>query len=202
MNGLLKDILKDWRVWVILVMGLILWLSSCSTPDNATPRLRLYTARAGQHDFTPSPLPLPGEARTLEGTAKFMPSCWYDNLGEDQSDWNKLAGAYKWSDVVKNKNSVILAWRPDPMRNVFQLCLYENIDGANRPHESAIYKVAANAGFSFWLQESSGKYALWINGMYLDDQDNGRQFGTVGKVSAWFGGNRTAPHDMSLQMDF
>lgn len=192
-----KNILKEWWVWVIALMGLILWLSSCTKPETT-----IYICKAGQHDFKPSPVPFPFAAKTMTGWARLDSSCWYNDLGVDNQDWNKLAGVYRWADVVKNKNSFILAWRPDPMRNIFQLCLYENIDGANRPHESAIYKVAANAGFSFWLQESSGKYALWINGMYLDDQDNGRQFGTVGKVSAWFGGNRTAPHDMSLQMDF
>lgn len=203
MNGLLKDVLKDWRVWVILVMGLILWLSSCSTPDNATPRLRLYTARAGQHDFTPSPLPIPGEARTLEGTAKFMPSCWYDNLGEDQSDWNKLAGVYKWSDVVKNKNSVILAWRPDiKIRDMFDLILYENIDGANVPKESGVYKIKAGEEFRFMFAELGGQYLLYINGTLLGTQANDIDYKVIGKISAWFGGNRTAPWDMHIYMNF
>lgn len=197
MNGLLKDILKEWRLWALLVAVLILWLSSCTKPETT-----LYICKAGQHDFKPSPVPFPFAAKTMTGWASLDSSCWYNDLGEDTQDWNKLAGVYRWADVVKNKNSFILAWRPDPIRNVFQLCLYENIDGANRPHESAVYKVRAGEGFSFWLQESSGKYALWINGTYLDDQDNDRPFGTIGKISAWFGGNRTAPHDMSLQMDF
>lgn len=194
---LLRGLLKDWRAWVILVAGLILWLSSCTTEKTT-----LYVCKAGQHDFKPSPVPFPFAAKTMTGWARMDSSCWYNDLGEDTKDWNKLAGVYRWADVVKNKNSFILAWRPDQLRNVFQLCLYENIDGANRPHESAIYKVRAGEGFTFWLQESSGKYALWINGTYLDDQDNDMQFKTVGKISAWFGGNRTAPHDMSLQMDF
>jgi len=203
MNDLLKDILKDWRVWVILVMGLILWLSSCSKPDNPTPRLRLYTVRAGQHDFTPSPLPIPGEARTLEGTAKFMPSCWYDNLGEDQSDWNKLAGVYKWSDVVKNKNSVILAWRPDiKTRDMFDLILYENIDGANVPKESGVYKIKAGEEFRFMFAELGGQYLLYVNGTLLGTQANDIDYKVIGKISAWFGGNRTAPHDMHIYMNF
>ena len=193
----LKGLLREWWLWVILVAGLILWLSSC-TPEKTT----MYICKAGQHDFKPSPVPFPSVAKTMTGWARLDSSCWYNDLGVDNADWNKLAGVYRWADVVKNKNSFILAWRPDPLRNVFQLCLYENIDGANRPHESAIYKVRAGEGFTFWLQESSGKYALWINGTYLDDQDNDRPFGTVGKISAWFGGDRTRDYDMSLQMDF
>jgi len=192
-----KNLLKEWWVWVIALMGLILWLSSCTKPETT-----LYVCKAGQHDFKPSPVPFPFAAKTLTGWALLDSSCWYNDLGEDTQDWNKLAGVYRWADVVKNKNSFILAWRPDPMRNVFQLCLYENIDGANRPHESAIYKVNANQGFSFWFAESNGEYILFVDGTFLGEQDNDKPFKTIGKISAWFGGNQTAPHDMSLQMDF
>jgi len=194
---MLERVFKDWRLWVILVAGLILWLSSCTKPETT-----LYICKAGQHDFKPSPVPFPFAAKTMTGWARLDGSCWYDDLGEDNQDWNKLAGVYRWADVVKNKNSFILAWRPDPMRNVFQLCLYENIDGANRPHESATYKVNANQGFSFWFAESNGFYILFVDGTYLGEQDNDKPFKTIGKISAWFGGNQTAPHDMSLQMDF
>lgn len=192
-----KNILKEWWVWVIALMGLILWLSSCEKPKTT-----LYICKAGQHDFKPSPVPFPFAAKTMTGWARLDSSCWYNDLGEDQDDWNKLAGVYRWADVVKNKNSFILAWQPDPIRNVFQLCLYENIDGANRPHESAIYKVNAGQGFTFWFLNGGGKYALWVNGTVIGQQDNDRPFKTVGKISAWFGGTSLAPHDMSLQMDF
>lgn len=194
----LKEFFKDWKVWAVAALLLAAWLLSGCQQEKTT----LYICKAGQHDFKPSPVPFPFSAKTMTGWARLDSSCWYNDLGEDTQDWNKLAGVYRWYDVVKNKNSFILAWRPDPIRNVFQLCLYENIDGANRPHEQAIYKVNAGQGFKFWLQESNGKYALWINATYIDDQDNDKPFGTVGKISAWFGGNRTAPHDMSLQMDF
>ena len=192
-----KNLLKEWWVWVIALMGLILWLSSCTKPETT-----LYVCKAGQHDFKPSPIPFPFAAKTMTGWASLDSSCWYDDLGVDNQDWNKLAGVYRWADVVKNKNSFILAWRPDPIRNVFQLCLYENIDGANRPHESAIYKVNANQGFSFWFAESNGEYILFVDSTFLGEQDNDKPFKTIGKISAWFGGNRTRDYDMSLQMDF
>ena len=194
----LKEFFKDWRVWVVII-AVAAWflLFGCEKPKTT-----IYVCKAGQHDFKPSPIPFPFGAKTMTGWARLDSSCHYNDLGEDDLDWNKLAGVYRWADGYKNVNSFIVAWRPDPIRNTFQLCLYENIAGANRPHESAIFKVRAGEGFTFWLQESSGFYALWINGTYIDDQDNGRPFGTVGKVSAWFGGNRTAPHDMSLEMNF
>ena len=195
---MIKEFFKDWRVWATIALLGALWLlSGCDKPET-----KLYICKAGQHDFKPSPVPFPSAAKTMTGWARLDSSCWYNDLGEDNADWNKLAGVYRWADVVKNKNSFILAWRPDPIRNVFQLCLYENIDGANRPHESAIYKVNAMQGFSFWFAESNGFYILFVGGTFLGEQDNDKPFKTVGKISAWFGGNRTRDYDMSLQMDF
>jgi hypothetical protein len=118
-------------------------------------------------------------------------------------DWNKLAGVYKYSDIVKNRNAFILAWRPDiKIRDVFELCLYENIQGKNAPKESAIYKVKANERFTFSLDEINGKYSLYVNNTLLGTQQNGHRYRTIGKISAWFGGNRGAPNTMYLYMNY
>jgi len=200
----LKDIFKDWRLWVIAVAALILWLlSSCSTPEQMVPGLKEYRVKQGRHDFTPSPLSLPGEARSFDGTAYFDPSCWYNSLGDDNADWNKLAGVYRFADIVKSRNAFILAWRPDiKIKDVFELCMYENIQGANVPKESAIYKVKANERFTFSLDEINGKYSLYVNNTLLGTQQNGHNYKAIGKIGAWFGGNRTAPHTMFLYMNY
>lgn len=198
-----RNILKEWWVWVIAVAGLILWLSSCSTPEQMQPGLKEYRVGFNKHDFTPSPLPFPMEAKSFDGVAYFDPSCWYNSLGVDNGDWNKLIGAYRYADGLKNKNSFILAWRPDiKIRDVFELCLYENIQGKNVPQESAIYKVKANERFTFSLDEINGKYSLYVNNTLLGTQQNDLKYRTIGKISAWFGGNRGAPHTMYLYMNF
>lgn len=195
---MLRNILKEWWAWVILIAALIFWLSSCDKPDTTT-----YVCKAGQHDFKPSPLPIPFGAKSMTGWAALDKSCWYDNLGDDNQDWNKLAGLFRPADLKKNHNAFMLAWRPDvKVPGLFELCLYENINGANRPHESAIYKVRAGEGFSFWFLESGGKYTLWVDGTVLGQQDNGIKYQTIAKNGVWFGGTSTAPNDMSLQMNF
>lgn len=200
----LKEFFKDWRVWaVIALLGAVWLLSSCSTPEQMLPGLKEYRVGYNRHDFTPSPFPFPGEARSFDGVASFDPSCWYNSLGADNADWNKLAGVYKYSDVVKNKNAFMLAWRPDiKIRDVFELVLYENIQGRNVPHESAIYKVKANEQFTFSLDEINGKYSLYINNVLIGTQQNDHQYKVIGKISAWFGGNRGAPQTMFLYMNF
>jgi len=203
MNNFLKDIFKEPLFWAVLLMGLILYLSSCEKPEPESDNLRMHTVREGRHDFTPSPFPLPLEAQVFEGKARFMPSCWYDNLEADQSDWNKLAGVYKWDDFQKNENSFILAWRPDiKIRDLFEPCLYENIQGENVPKESAIYKVKSGQTFEFELRESEGKYTLLVDGNLVGIQANDITYNVIGKISAWFGGNRTAPWDMHIYMNF
>ena len=202
MNGILKDILKDWRVWVILVAGLILYLSSCTKLEGLEPVLTKRTVQEGKSDFLPNHTFFPGEARSFDGVAKFHTSCWYDNLGKDNHDWNKLFGVYQPSDLKKNHNSFILAWRPDiKIRDVFELCLYENIQGANVPHESAIYKVKSSQLFRFTLEEINGEYSLYVDGVLLGEQRNDKLFKVVGIISAWFGGTSKAGQTMWLWMD-
>lgn len=200
---MIKEFFKDWRVWAtIALLGGLYLLSSCTKPEPLEPALTKYTVQQGRHDFTPNPTPLPGEARSFDGVAKFSPSMWYDNLGDDNADWNKLIGVYRYFDFKKNQNAFILAWRPDiKIRDVFELCLYENIQGANVPHESAIFKVKADQLFRFTLEEINGKYTLYINGNLVDTQRNDKPFKTIGIVSAWFGGNRKAPQTMWCWMD-
>jgi len=185
------------------LFGLVLYLlSSCTKPEPLEPTLTKRAVQQGKSDFLPNHTWLPGEARTIEGLAKFHTSMWYDNLGADQSDWNKLIGVYRYADIYKNVNSFILAWRPDiKIRDVFELCLYENIQGANVPHESAVYKVKSSQLFKFTLEEINGKYSLYIDGVLLGEQRNDKLFKVVGIVSAWFGGTSKAGQTMWLWMD-
>ena len=202
MNGLLKDILKEWWVWVILVAGLILWLSSCSQPEYLDPPLKKYTVQGGRHDFLPNHTLLPGEARDFEGVITFHASMWYDNLGEDNHDWNKLFGIYRYADFQKSRNSFILAWRTDTkIVGAFDLVVYENIQGRNVPQENAFVKVRAGQQFRFTFQELNGKYKLYIDGALLGEQQNSITYKVIGIVSAWFGGNRKAPHTMWFWMN-
>lgn len=200
---MIKEFFKDWRVWaVIALLGGLYLLSGCAKPEPLEPTLTKRTVQQGKNDFIPNHTFLPGEARSFDGVAKFHTSCWYNTLGEDNYDWNKLIGVYNPGDLKKNHNSFILAWRPDiKIRDVFELCLYENIQGANVPHESAIFKVKADQLFKFTLEEINGRYSLYINGVLVDTQRNDKLFKVIGIVGTWFGGTSKAPWTMWLWMD-
>lgn len=199
----LKEFLKDCRVWAaIAILGGLWLLSGCDKPEPLEPTLTKRTVQQGKSDFVPNHTFLPSEARSFDGVAKFHVSCWYNNLGVDNADWNKLFGVYQPTDLKKNHNAFILAWRPDiKIRDVFELCLYENIQGANVPHEQAIFKVKADQLFRFKLEEINGKYSLYIDGNLVDTQQNDKLFKVIGIVGTWFGGTSKAPHTMWLWMD-
>lgn len=204
MNGLFKDLLKEFWVWVILIAALIFWLSSCAQDESTLERVpKTYTVQAGQNDFKPSPFPLPQQARTVTVTFMLDSSCWYTSLGVDNYDWNKLFGFYRWDDYKKNKNAVMVAWRPYlTRRNAFEVCLYENINNANRPQEDRIICILSNRFYAATLLEQDGKFTALLNLDTLGKQKNELRYRIVGRNSAYFGGTSKAPHRMFLQMDF
>lgn len=85
---------------------------------------------------------------------------------------------------------------------MFDLILYENIDGANVPKESGIYKIKAGEEFRFMFAELGGQYLLYVNGTLLGTQANDIEYKVIGKISAWFGGNRVPEWDMHIYMNF
>jgi hypothetical protein len=184
-----------------LYLILVLALFSCNKYDD--DGLKTYIVKQGNHDFTPNPIPFPEGAKSFSGTAFIDSSCWYNNLGEDNADWNKLAGVYRFSGIQKNKDAFILAWRPAAKSGYFELSKYKNENfGIIQPVDSNIVKIATNTIFSFKLEFSNGRYEMFVNGASLGKQSSNIQFKTIGKISAYFGGNRMAPRDMFLKMKF
>ncbi|WP_395652685.1 hypothetical protein, partial [Brevundimonas sp.] len=86
--------------------------------------------------------------------------------------------------------------------NAFEICLYENINNANRPHEDRIICILSNRFYTATLLEEDGRYTALLNLDTLGTQKNPIRYRTIGKNSAWFGGNQTAPNRMFLQMTF
>jgi hypothetical protein len=197
-------LLKSSWFWVVLIAFVILYLSACSKDDGTTEQIpKTYTVQKGQHDFKPSPFPLPEQAKTYVVTFMLDSSCYYTSLGIDNLDWNKLFGVYRWDDYRKNKNAAMIAWRPYlAYRNAFQVCFYENINDTNRPQEDNIQVIFANRFYGATLLERDGRYTALLNLDTIGVQRNPMRYRMIGKNSAWFGGNRTAPKRMFLKMTF
>jgi hypothetical protein len=177
--------------------------TACSSVTLNLSKYQDYTVKAGAHNFTPDPPQLPLSAKSFNGACTFDASCWYNDLSDDNFDWNKLTGFYRWSDYKKNENSFMLAWRPSPVKNWFELTLYENYPsetGKNHPLEPAQITVQAGEEFTFDFLFENGKYKLVINNRIVGAQRNPINFALMGWVSGWWGGNRTAPRPAKYRL--
>jgi hypothetical protein len=166
------------------------------------------TVNQNQHDFKLNPLPLPIQAKNgaLYFRFRLSKSCWYNNLGNDNFDFNKACGVYKFWDFKKNQNALILGWRPrlsDP--NFFEIVPYENINGAIVANENKMRLLKVDEDlFGCFNTNPAGNWQLWVkeDGQYNIWHRSALIAKIVGKISAWFGGNQTAPQKMELELDF
>jgi hypothetical protein len=149
--------------------------------------------RKGKHRS----LTIPGLvlSRSITRTVTFTPSCRYD-IGEDQSDWNKLFGVGFFPH--HHRNSYRFAWRYDPEYDVIQIGAYWYFKGERRA--SVIDVVGINKPVNLKLYydgdyiafEIEGKVACKINSYWP----------VIGyKLGPYFGGNKTAPHDMKIEIN-
>jgi len=185
-----------------LLFFLLLLFTSCSLVTNGTTELKRYYVKKGNSDFLPNPTGGISDIASWQGSIKLDSSCWYNNLGEDNYDFNKICGFYNAFDFpFKTKNSVIVAWRPHKIKGRFEICIYENysLNGSNNhPHEDAIVEVIQNQLFNFSFLLREGRYVFTLNDRIVCTQGNPMNYRKTIPISAWFGGTSKAPRDMSL----
>jgi hypothetical protein len=170
--------------------------------------MKRFTIKAGQHDFSPrDPLAFYTYNKSrLSWLINFNADCWYDSLGADNADWNKLGGITSaWSP--NDQDSLLIGWRPDPQPGYFQVCIYENIGRENRPQETRIKVVPSNQFFSVMFMPFQDEFAItWKMpddpGEYWTKSNPRKSFKLWRIIGAWFGGNRTAPKAMTIDIEF
>lgn len=131
----------------------------------------------------------------------FRPDCKYDLMSDDQTDHNKLFGiGYFW-----NKNeSARIGWRWDTDSSKFILSGYTHVNGDIFFKD--ICEVSAHESLQGIIRILPAYYEFEIL-----TEDGGVQLGrvTISKkhtkklgyaMGFYFGGNRTAPHDMSIDI--
>ena len=160
------------------------------------------TVKEGKHDFKPSTFPWP---RTGELHFEFVltESCWYDSLGNDNYDFNKAVGLYKWLDFDKNNNALMLAWRPDLTQKFYFECVpYENRDKTILANEDKILIYKAGDVIKGYFKPDSLGCELYI---VLEDSvilwhKSKLDTCLYGVVDSWFGGNNVAVQDMNVKL--
>lgn len=156
-----------------------------------------YTIKQGNHYCTPFPIPKLGRLE-MEQYVSFDDSCKYNLKTKDQYDINKLFGL---SYGNHHYNSDRIGWRYLVEEDVFELLTYSYINGVRIPSIS-LGKVKANEKFRVRIQTliKNGKRFVVFE---LNDKCVAKEY-KVSKVwikytlGLYFGGNRTAPHDMKV----
>lgn len=155
------------------------------------------TIKQGKHYCTPFPIPKLGDLE-VEQYISFDENCKYNLKTKDQADINKLCGL---SYGNHHYNSDRIGWRYLVEEDVFELLTYSYINGVRIPSIS-LGKVKANEKFRVKISTTikNGKRFVVFE---LNDKCVAKEY-KVSKMwikytlGLYFGGNRTAPHDMKI----
>lgn len=175
-------------------------------------RMKKYTVRKGRHRFSPGrfwPCFLSYGTKVLKWRFKLSASCWYDSLGVDNRDINKLGGITR-SSSPNNVDSLLIGWRPlENQPGFFEIFVYENIGTANVPREADPRIVQADEEFEIILVPGLKQPALYhiyfkagLSLVHWGDSAFRRHFSLFRLVNLWFGGNRTSPQSMDIEAQF
>lgn len=164
-----------------------------------------YTVREGQHAFTPPvSLNIGRGWKRIGWKCRLTESCVYDFGNADQADWNKLAGV-SFHLSTNHKNSIMFGWRWNPALQVFDLNSYAHIAGETFMGGPAV-SVAPDTPFFVWMEID---YAAAYVRLTFNVGDFTRvefvNFPDIPRwnreIGAWFGGNREAPHQMTIEKE-
>ena len=129
---------------------------------------------------------------------KFDESCWYEpRNNDDKTDLNKLFGL--GFGLSHHKNSVRFGWRPN-FREKGKIDIYAYVyDKSSDEHISKyINSVLCDDQFLLIIKLRCDDYLLTVNNksveIYNCEQDPCWGF----YLYPYFGGNNTAPHDMTI----
>ena len=169
----------------------------------------LYICRSGENAFRPSVSLNIGHKPKLKGWwVTLDDNCKYTLPGEDQKDWNKLAGL-SFSLYTNHQNSAMFGWRWNPVTQVFEINVYCHIAGKVEMSET-IFKTPANKEFAAWLEMDYKRNTVTFHIYAGTPADYEKVETTVAfkslpiitrEIGAWFGGNNPAPHQMILWKD-
>ena len=129
-------------------------------------------------------------------------TCVYD-IGEDQSDWNKLFGVVPMGWNLVHENSFRFGWRW--LNNQLEIGYYNYIN-MPKPEKGVITHIDIGVVYSGLIIIEKGElYMMLVNKETLDTYE----YWVEGEIRVdplyhilylYFGGNRAAPHDINVSL--
>ncbi len=162
--------------------------------------------KINQGDHRSTPLILKPFVRRVRGTCTFTEP-FYDLEDVDQADWNKLIGI-SFNPLKPDQHAIMIAWRYNTITNKVEVGPYFNVNSSRETPErikSGLLEIHPTIPIKFELDYNKIKFWNVITGQYIIHQvptSLKTRFWTSFLVQPWFGGNRTAPHNISINLDY
>ena len=190
-----------------ILIGLVslsaLFVGTSEVRQMAQGTEKTYKVVKDKHDFLPNSIPFPFfGASEYSFSIRFEPSIWFGIEDEDYSggndikDWNKIGGMTNYLSA-NNKQSIMMAWRPDTAYMVIQIAAFTNDkNGGFVAGEPELVKVGDYVeGEIKWF----GSTAYYYYGDQIVKHKSKKPF-IIREIGPWFGGNQTAHKDMYLHL--
>jgi hypothetical protein len=132
---------------------------------------------------------------------KFDHSCFYNALGEDGDDLNKLYGFTAVGSKV-HENSVRFAWRPSKSSysSAIEIHAYWYLNGVRG--SICLGKAETGFSYSYSLEITPKEYIFYFDtNKYVVRARTEKSFGVSWRLFPYFGGNNKAPHDMKIYIE-
>ena len=133
----------------------------------------------------------------------FHNECWWaPPRNNDDNDLNKLAGI--GFGFNHQNNSVRLAWVPDfTTQGVIKIYGYTYDEKKVAPKFTFQYITSVHVGEICEARiESHGNYAITVKGVTINMDNIKADPNLCFHLYPYFGGNNTAPHDMTIDLEF
>lgn len=164
-----------------------------------------YKVESGKHDFKPNKFKILGSGSIHHRYfVKFNEKSKYIINKEDQLDWCKGGGVSNHL-FTNTKNSVMWAFRYNTKIDSFELSPYFNINGGNFYAENLKIPTVKTKNQVIIIDIFRKKHSSTVI-MYSEEgvtlcnttvaTEKPKHFSRL--IGAWFGGNRTAPHDVYI----
>jgi len=137
----------------------------------------------------------------------FGQNCAYDLQGVDQKDINKGGGlAYKPWLPANRGETVMWGWRWNLETALVELSAYYHIAGKTwKGHDGEgghLAVIELEKEFLVWIEKLNGKYRVNFltrdGASGTDTKQFEHRYTYARNVNAYFGGNKTAPHQMEF----
>ncbi len=179
---------------------LLLFLTSCSTiiEDLFSNGWCTYSIYRGNH-FSIGNRSLILTSNKLYIKVKFSSSCIYE-LDSDQGDINKLIGFTDCYGLVHD-NSARLGWRWNTIKQKIEIFTYTYNQG--KVNYLFITDANIDSEYNASISISNDKYIYSFDNISLTINrgcSNNVNIGTI--LYPYFGGNRTAPHDIFIKIKY